>query len=45
MAIRLIHHLEVTDIINKGLSLDEKKLRYRNLKDFLNKKIFQGIFD
>lgn len=36
--------LAVTNIVNSGLSLDEKKLRYGNLEDFLSRKIFQGIY-
>lgn len=36
--------LAVTNIVNSGLSLDEKKLRYENLEDFLARKIFQGVY-
>jgi len=36
--------LNVTNIINDGLSMDEKKLRFNNLEDFLQKKIFQEVF-
>lgn len=34
----------VTNIINSGLSLSDKKVRFNNLEEFLNKKIFQGVF-
>ena len=36
--------LAVTNIVNNGLSLDEKKTRYKNLEDFLTRKIFQGVY-
>ncbi|WP_240116240.1 hypothetical protein [Erwinia endophytica] len=36
--------LDVTNIINNGLSMDEKKLRFNNLEDFLKKNIFHGVF-
>lgn len=37
--------LAVTNIINSGLSMDDKKIRYGNLEDFLHKKIFHNVFD
>ena len=37
--------IHVTNIINSGLAMDEKKLRFNNLENFLNKKVFQGVFD
>ncbi|ECF5960632.1 hypothetical protein CC896_004125 [Salmonella enterica subsp. arizonae] len=35
----------VTNIINSGLSMDDKKVRYDNLEDLLHKEIFQDVFD
>ncbi|SUG16771.1 Uncharacterised protein [Salmonella enterica subsp. arizonae] len=35
----------VTNIINSGLSMDNKKVRYDNLEDLLHKEIFQDVFD
>ncbi|WP_230354310.1 hypothetical protein [Lelliottia sp. WAP21] len=34
----------VTNIINSGLSMDDKKVRYDNLEDLLHKEIFQDVF-
>ncbi len=34
----------VTNIINSGLSMDDKKVRYDNLEYLLHKKIFQDVF-
>jgi predicted chitinase len=34
----------VTNIINSGLSMDDKKVRYGNLEDLLHKQIFQDVF-
>jgi len=37
--------IDVTNIINSGLAMDQKRLRFNNLENFLNKKVFQGVFD
>ncbi|MFW0697062.1 hypothetical protein [Pantoea sp. R13S299] len=37
--------VEVTNIINSGLSMSEKNKRFNNMEDFLKKKIFHGVFD
>lgn len=36
--------IAVTNIINSGLSMDDKQVRYGNLEDLLHKKIFQDVF-
>lgn len=36
--------ISVTNIINGGLPMNEKIIRYKNLEDFLKKEIFQGVF-
>lgn len=36
--------IAVTNIINSGLSMDDKQVRYGNLEDLLHKRIFQDVF-